>query len=237
MVWVDRDGNEELAGLVESGYLRLSPDGTRVAFTSGGEVWMFDLARRIPSPVTDMGGVTFILWHPDGERVVFTSAISGTWELFITSADGTGTTEQLPVEGAIAFSPEGWTADGRLVLSYQTLDSDGFHIGILSSEDGAIEPFLATPDSEDSLAVSPDGRWIAYESDRDGQYEVYVEKFPERGSRQAISAPGGGRDPIWSLDGTELFYRRYDDAMMAATITETNSILSPGVSHKLFDDI
>jgi hypothetical protein len=139
--------------------------------------------------------------------------------LYSKSADGSGAAEKLPYGEARTLSPEGWSADGRLVVSYQEPNTSGFDIGIMSPGFDAIQPFLKTPTNEDSFTLSRDGHWIAYEGDSTGQYEVYVERFPEGGDRHAISAPEGGEDPVWSYDETELFYRRLKDkAMMTVPI-------------------
>ena len=239
LIWVERDGSEKHVGFADGAPIwpRLSPDGTRAAFLSASDVWVVDLARGTPSRVTNTGDVAFVLWHPDGRRVLFTSAREGERRLFLQSADGTGTAEPMPfaTSGADALSPEGWTSDGRIVVTQQGATTTGFDIGILSASGERVEPFLATRANEDSFTISRDGLWIAYESDSTGQYEVYVERFPGGGERRPISAPEGGEDPVWSQTGTELFYRRLKDkAMMAVPIvtTPTLSVGSPKVLFK-----
>ena len=223
LIWVERDGSEKHVGFADG-----APPGRPVSrwHTRG----VFECERRVggrsgsrtPSRVTAIGGVAFVLWHPDGRRVLFASAREGEMRLFLQSADGTGTAEPLPFAASGALSPEGWTSDGRIVVTQQGPTTTGFDIGILSASGERVEPFLATRANEDSFAISRDGRWIAYESDNTGQYQVYVERFPEGGERRAISAPEGGEDPAWSQTGTELFYRRLKDkAMMAVPIVTT----------------
>ena len=237
LVWVERDGSEKHVGFADGAptWPRLSPDGTRAAFLSASDVWVVDLARGTPSRVTNTGGVAFVVWHPDGRRVLFTSAREGNARLFLQSADGTGTAEPLPFAASGgALSPEGWTSDGRIVVTQQGPTTTGFDIGILSASGERVEPFLATRANEDSFTISRDGRWIAYESDSTGQYEVYVERFPEGGERRAISAPEGGEDPVWSQTGTELFYRRLKDKAMMAVPIVTTPTLSAGSPKMLF---
>ena len=84
--------------------------------------------------------------------------------LFLQSADGTGTAEPLSVAVSGALSPEGWTSDGRIVVTQQSATTTGFDIGIVSASGDRVEPFLSTPANEDSFTISPDGRWIAYEA-------------------------------------------------------------------------
>ena len=119
-------------------------------------------------------------------------------------------------------------------MTQQGPTTTGFDIGILSASGERVEPFLATRANEDSFTISRDGRWIAYESDSTGQYEVYVERFPEGGERRPISAPEGGEDPAWSQTGTELFYRRLKDKAMMAVPIVTTPTLSAGSPKMLF---
>jgi serine/threonine-protein kinase len=238
LMWVERDGREKPVGFVDGSPMwpRLSPDGTRAAFVSANDVWVIDLARGTPSRVTSIGDVAFVLWHPDGRRVLFSAGGGGKMRMFLQSADGTGIAEPLPVAVSGALSPEGWTPDGRIVASIQSATTTGFDIGIVSASGERIEPFLSTPANEDSFTISPDGRWIAYESDSTGQYEVYVERFPEGGDRRAISAPDGGQDPLWSRTGTELFYRRLRGKVATIAVPISSSpTFSAGSPKMLFE--
>lgn len=195
---------------------------------------MIDLARGTASRVTHTGDVAFVLWHPDGRRLLFSRSTEGKMRLFLQSADGTGTAQPLPVAVSGALSPEGWTSDGRIVVTQQSATATGFDIGIVSASGDRVEPFLSTPANEDSFTISPDGRWIAYESDNTGQYEVYVERFPGGGDRRAISAPEGGEDPLWSQTGRELFYRRLKDKAVMAVPISTSPTFSAGPPKMLF---
>jgi hypothetical protein len=93
-----------------------------------------------------------------------------------------------------------------LVLSYQARDTD-FDVSVLSMEgERSLRTLLDSPAAEFSPSISPTGTWIAYVSDETGQNEIHVDHFPDLRGKQTIST-GGGRDPVWSLDGSELFYR------------------------------
>jgi eukaryotic-like serine/threonine-protein kinase len=101
-----------------------------------------------------------------------------------------------------------------------------FDIGVVSLDGTrAWKPLLKTKANEDALAMSPDGRWIAYKADDTGRYEVYVERFPDLGDRRLLST-GGGRSPLWSHDGRELFYRGANDEGMSVPITAGASFKS-----------
>jgi serine/threonine-protein kinase len=235
LTWVERDGRETHVAFADGspGWPRLSPDGTRAAFVAGG-AWVVDLSRGTPSRVTDVGPVTFVFWHPDGRRLLFAAPKDLGMQMYLQSADGTGKAEPFGFTSKIGIvSPEGWTADGRIVASYTT-STNQFDIGILPLSGDAIQPFLNSQSSEDSLTISRDGRWIAYESNRTGQYEVYVERFPEGGDRRAISAPIGGEDPVWSHSGTELFYRRLKDRAMMVVPVTTGAAFTSGPAQMLF---
>jgi hypothetical protein len=82
------------------------------------------------------------------------------------------------------------------------------------SSEASARPFLVTDANETQGVISPDGQWLAYTSDESGQWEVYLDRFPVRGTKLAISS-GGGAQPRWRRDGKELFYLRPDGTMMA----------------------
>ncbi len=241
LVWVDRQGNEMPLDLPEARpYLfpRLSPDGRRLAVTvqdDNTDVWVSELAlgtlRRL---TTDPASDFYPLLTPDGERVVFSSQREGPWGLFSMAWDGTGEAERLMViEDSSIISPYGWSADGALLFEYGAVTAAA-DIGVLPVDgDGTWEPLLATEADERAPAVSPDGRWIAYDSNRTGTREVYVQRFPELGGEQLISR-GGGTYPAWSPDGRELFYQRPGTGLMVAPV-EPGPNLRVGIAETLFD--
>ena len=245
LVWADRQGNETLLNLQETRSYRsprLSPDGTRLAVTVGEQdvnvdVWVSDLAalgtlRRL---TTDPGFDGPPLWTPDGERVVFASEREGSQGLFSMAWDGTGDAERLMIlEDAQNLQPYGWSPDGALLFEYRTTASTSSDIGMLPmDEDGAWEPLLDTDANERAPVISPDGQWIAYMSDRTGDFEIYVERFPELGGEQLISR-GGGNSPVWSQDGRELFYRRFPGELMVMPV-ELGPTVQAGIADTLFD--
>ena len=210
LVWVDRQGNEEFLDVEAAPYERprLSADGTRVAVEIQGDdgtsaVWVADAARGTLLRVTD-APASAPIWTPDGQHLVFASQRDGESGLFRQSADGTGEVEHLAtLENSGRIRAGNWSPDGsRLVVSTR---GNG-NIGVLTMEgEPSWSPLLDSTTTEDNPAISPDGQWIAYESDDTGRTEIYVERFPELGLRQPISTDGG-YDPIWSPDGRELFY-------------------------------
>ena len=236
VVWVDRQGREQpLTSLPDDDYrsVDVSPDGTRLAVEVGdgtlasgigGDVWIHDLARGTRNRLTtDVAEDQSPLWTPDGRHVVFGSSRGGSWGLFRRNADGTGEAERLlpdsDVQRLIAntWSPEGNT----LVFMRSSNNRSDLALVSLGDETAARLP-LESGARGMRAAISPDGNWIAYDSDRTGRSEVYVERFPDPGDRQLVST-NGGQQPLWSPDGRELFYlgpeRLEPDRLMVVPVT------------------
>ena len=245
LVWVNREGREEPLELDPGLYIwaRVSPDGTRVAVEMLGpagraEVWTADVARGTlsiltPDPAVDRAP----LWTPDGERVVFRSVREGLAGAFWKAADGRGTVEPLLTdEDARQLTPNAWSLDGSELLVDYLAPNTGRDIGVLSMDgERSWRPLLDSVAMERGAALSPDGAWIAYDSDVTGQNEVYVERFPDLGSKQQIST-GGGRHAVWSLDGSELFYRDLSGSRMMVVPIDTEPTLTLGTATVLFEE-
>jgi len=152
------------------------------------------------------------------------------------NADGTGGVERLTTEDDGAFlKPYAWAPDGTMLLYSGGSGSTGSDILFLSMS-GEREPevLIRTEFGESQPAVSPDGRWFAYMSRLSGQPEVYVERFPDLGDRKLVST-GGGSLPLWSSDGSELFYLNRDsDALMVVSI-DSEAELTIGTPEVLFE--
>ena len=216
IVWLDSDGQQMPVPGLESGRyqsVRMAPDGSRLALVlrtgsaEAADVWIYDLeSARVSRLTNDPGASTSNpVWMPGGDRVVFGSNRDGPWGLFQMNADGTGEPQRLMTDDeALRLLPRDWSPDGdRLLFTGVYPGTDG-DIGLLSlAEEPTIERPLQEASDERHLALSPDGRWLAYSSDCSGQFEVYVERFPEFASRQIVSTDGGIM-PRWSPDGREL---------------------------------
>ena len=224
---VDRDGGTETLEVPARYYVgpRLSPDGTRLAVEvtseDGSAIFVYDLSgstamRRLTQ--TSEGSNRFPLWTPDGERVTFTSDRDGLPGIYWQSADGTDVAESLFLaEEDTSLLPTGWSPDGRtLAFAQGRTPLFGLDGGIwtLSLDGGAeAEPilFYDDPDSAQLGATfSPDGNWIAYRSGEAGSNDdVYVQPFPPTGRTYRVTeAPVNHFGPLWSADGTELFYQQ-----------------------------
>lgn len=240
VVWVDRaGGSTRPEGNVE-GYLTpsLSPDGrhavvTRIVGAGREELWLHDLENGTAAQLSAASVINNLpVWSPDGKRVLFNSLRSPPG-LYDVSADLSGTSELLHPRGEHILVPGSFSADGR-VLAYTELNSRTLgDLWTLSLADGSVTPLLQSPANERSPAFSPDGRWLAFASDESGIDQVYVQAYPGPGPPMRVSVDGG-REPVWSKDGRELFYR-HGGAMMAAPVRTEGPFVS-GEPVRLFDD-
>ncbi len=229
LVWVDRQGREEEVKAPPHPYLhpRLSPDGSRLAVdivADGRDVWLWEFSRGTLSPFTfDPTADAQPLWTPDGKRLIFTSDRTGTTSLFWQAADSSGTPERLTEgNGRIAYTI---SPDGRRLVLRATDRTGGSDLAMLDLGDGsrvpapsAGEPLLQTPFLEYNAAISPDGRWLAYQSTRSGESEVVVRRFPDVTAGEWPVSTAGGREPVWSRDSRELFYRTPTGAVMGVAV-------------------
>jgi eukaryotic-like serine/threonine-protein kinase len=241
LAWVDRRGHVTSLGApgMNYAYPRISPDGTRVAIDvmdpADRDIWMWDIGRRTLERFTkDPTGNPIVTWSPDGSHLVFGSERSGVSNAYRQASDGSGEPERLLASEALQM-PISYTPDGRLLVS---VDVKGQQRDIyLMTLDGArkSEPLIHSPANELWAEVSPNGRWLVYDSDESGQFEVYVRPFPDtyRGSRWQISA-AGGRQPVWSRNGRELFYRDFSGALMSVPLAAGPNF-SPGRPVRLFE--
>jgi serine/threonine-protein kinase len=249
LTWVDRNGSEKPLPLPTRRYgsARVSPDGRRIVASvrDAGpfpEMWVSDLDRpawsRIATPEHD-GGDWFPLWTLDGRRLVFAIYGASAPGLFWTLADGTGKVEPvLTIPDNSFIDPRTWTPDGKsLLFTYGAPAEPRTGLVNLESQTADARRFQPLIDRDGGVlagAVSPDGKWIVTETIDSGVNGVYIERFPESADRQRISGESGGRNPVWSPDGREVFYRsQKDGAMMAATI-RTAPTLSIGIPRALF---
>jgi hypothetical protein len=237
LVWADSAGRQETVPLEPGAYTnpRISPDGTRVALDDLGgasrDVWILDLERSAATRLTTSGAEDALpLWSADGTRVFFSSNRGGSTDIYSQAADG-ASDARLELGGAPVHFANSVTPDGtRLILYEDFRDLKALVIGT-----GALEPVLTSNFDERLGEVSPDGRWIAYESNESGErIEIFVRPFPNVADRREKASIAGGRFPRWGNSGNELYYVALDGAMMAAAI-ETVPSFRVGAVTKLFD--
>ena len=242
LVWVSLDGQEEALDAEPANYetVRVSPDGSRLALDRDGDIWTYDTTRGTFDRVTTDAASDYApVWTRDGARLIFGSERGGSDELFWTLADGTGTPERIASsEGNVLLTqPEAVTPDGTtLLFSLAHSGTDPtVDIGIVSLEDDGTADLLIEDEFITAApAVSPDGRWITYDSNLSGRVEVYVQRFPGLGDRRRLSRTGG-RLPRWSPDGRELFYQSLDGRQVLSMPVTTEPTLSVGEAEILFE--
>ncbi len=235
LVWVDRDGREETLAAEPRAYRqpRISPDGGRVAVVLRDpeqDIWIWDFARETLTPLTFAPRSDFYpVWTPDGRRVAFASNRDGKFNLFWKAADGTGTVERLTESENLQF-PYAFTPDGRQLV-FSEFGEQSVTLGVLSLE-GSSEPLLENEFDEQNGEISPDGLWLAYQSNASGQDEIYVRPFPNVDDGRWPISSGGGTRPLWARDGQELFYLAAG-AMMAVDV-QTEPSFAPGNAEEVF---
>jgi serine/threonine-protein kinase len=209
VVWVDLDGTIEVIDPSWVGNFRtlaISPDASRLAIsvlTSGEEqLWVKDLPRGPITKLTFEGSLNYRpAWLPDGEIVSFTSDRGGATTIMKKRADGSVPAEAvLKLTGATPQEAV-WGPRGDWMVFRQT-PRDIFAL----SPTGDTIPVVVTPFEERGPALSPDGRWVAYQSDESGRFEVYVRPFPNSRSGKWQISTDGGVVPRWAPDGSALYY-------------------------------
>ena len=230
--WVGRDGSEEVldptnfVGAFEAP--RVSPDGRRVAVQNtpegGGapQIWIYDLDQETFSPLTFAGTNTRPFWSPDGAEVGFLSDRDGERAVYARAWDRSGEARLLRAGSGAPIFEALWTPDARwLVYEAQTPggpENGGDLYYAAPHPDSAAVTILNTPFHEAVPSVSPDGRWLAYQSDESGQNEVYVRPFPGPGGVSPVSVDGGTA-PVWAHNGREIAYQSLaDNSWVVATV-------------------
>ncbi len=233
---VDRAGRETAFDLDARpwSWPRLSPDGSRVALqvNDGGnaDIVVVDLRRNTTLRLTfDPGPDSGPIWSPDGRWVYFRSDVNGPG-IYRKPSDGSGAVEKMTaVEGGGAASA--FTPDGTRLLFSKTTAATGRDIWMLDIAAGSTTPLLAGPGSEGTLSISPNGRWLAYTHETEGQ--ILVRPFPNVADGQWQVARGA-KWPLWSKDGRELFYQA-DQAMFAAPVDTAGAVFQFGSGRKLWE--
>jgi Tol biopolymer transport system component len=244
VVWMDASG-KQLGTVGEPGLIwevRLSPDGKTLVETVGdlhsknNDLWVVDLVRGVRTRFTFNPALhAFPAWSPDGAKIAFSSTRSGDFNIYLESANGTGTAEPLVEDNGVKRVRD-WSRDGRYI-AYDRLSlhgETGWAIWILPLfGDKKPFPFLQSQFNEQVPSFSPDGKWLAYDSNESGRVEVYVVPFPQGNGKWQVSTSGGS-DPLWRQDGKELFYLSPENRLTAVAIQEKSGSLEIGNPQALF---
>ncbi len=239
VAWVDRSGKVEPLALKERDFqsVVLSPDGRQaiVQIEEGtGGLWICDLARATLTPFATSGGSSQApVWTPDGKRVIYRGTRAGFRNLFWKAADGTGKEERLTEKADVVQTPTSVSPDGRWLVFDENTTAGGEIWRMALERTGSVEaeaPMILA-DGRDGQ-ISPDGKWMAYISLVTGRDEIFVQPFPGPGPRKPISTDGG-KSPLWSPDGKELFFVTPEQLLVVdITTTPDFSASAPRILHE-----
>jgi len=241
VVWFSRSGEMQPLALAVGQYrvLRFSPDGRRVAIAAGagggrgGDVTVFDPASGAVSRLTFDGRSWSPIWTRDSKSVTFlTLTPSGAEEFRQRPADGS--TDAVTIahfDRAKARAPVAWMPDGSLLFWEDGGAGSAGNLLYLPPGGGEERPFANSPAIEIQPSVSPDGKFVAYAFDGNGQAEIDVQPFPPTGAKWQVT--DNASLPLWSRSGNELFFVD-SSSLYAAPVTTTGTFAS-GTPHKLFD--
>ena len=225
--------------------IAVSPDGTRLAVNVaeeiGEDIWVKQLDGGPVSRVTFHDAQdSRPRWTPDGQSLMFISQRAGAMDLYVKPADGTGSAEILldldPDINEGVWSPDGTWLVIRTGGLASGVEGDRDIWGIRPGIDSVPLPLVADEWDEKALALSPDGKWLAYESNESGTEEVYVRPFPDTEAGKWQVSTNGGTGPVWAHSGRELFYVKPPPGgrtMMVAAV-ETEPTFSVGERRALF---
>jgi Tol biopolymer transport system component len=255
--WFDRTGKslDKIAEPAEYNTVTLSPDGKKIAFdvyqSQNMDIWLYDISRGLHIRFTfDPFADGYPVWSPDGSRILFNSDRRGHLDLFQKTTGGAGV-EEILLESIKEKFPIAWSHDGKFI-AYADYDIKNVgDIWILPLDPkwagGDRKPFafLQTEFEEYSAQFSPDMRWISYESNESGNWELYVCPFIGEDGQPAInqtrkwqvSTNGASTTNInkWNQNGKELFYQSNDNKLMAAEINASGSTFEVGAVRPLFE--
>ena len=227
--WRDRAGKllETIGQPVEARGGNLSPDGSWVAYPAGpgigqSDIWVLELARGLSRQVT-FSNATTPRWSPDGKHLYYDNPGG----IHQKAADGSGE-EELLMKGGLGDFVQSVSPDGKFLLY-----GNGDIMTLPLTGEAKPQAYLQTKYEKRNAAFSPDGRWVAYNSDVSGRDEIWVQGFPERRGKWMVSAEGG-RTPAWRADGKELYWVGLDRTLMAASVELQAAGVRVGRTEALF---
>jgi eukaryotic-like serine/threonine-protein kinase len=228
LVWIDQSGASvpALNGLRDYRFVRLSPDGKRAALGIDAgvkvDLWILDFASGTLTPITDDGSVRNPVWSSDGRRILYVSTKAGRSAFWWTGADGSTAPVKIGSAKYNAWNID-LAPDGNNVV-YNGIYNGTFNIRTYSLDSSHSETeIVASPNAtETNGKFSPDGKWLAYQSNESGRMETYVRTYPGNSDRVQISVNGGAK-PTWSHDGSRIFYWE-QQRMIVATLAKEPSL-------------
>ena len=232
LFWFDRTGKQVGAAAAAGAFadIELSLDDKYVVFEAGspGDIWALNIESNVTTRVTsDPSRDADPIWSPDGKTIAFRGDRAG-GHLYSRAFGAVGE-DKLLMRSEARESPDAWSRDGHYLV--YAVSNDLWALPM----PGETKPIriTETPFEESNSQISPDGRWIAYQSNEPGRLEVYIQSFPEPGLKQQVSTAGGAV-PRWSRDGKELFYISPDEMLMAVPLKASGVSVSVGPPVPLF---
>jgi eukaryotic-like serine/threonine-protein kinase len=236
LTWVDRQGLQ-LSTVGPPGEYRhpsLSPNKEQVLLAridpqvEQPDIWQFDLRRETLTRLTSSSsGARVPIWAPDGNSVAYLRPDG------FRRLTGGGKEESLLEVKLNIPSALDWSSDGKFIVYRKIGEQTGSDLGVLSLSNRQTHDYLVTQFDEFWAKLSPDGHWLAYQSNESGRTEIYVQSFPEPGRKVTVSQ-GGGTFPRWRADGRELYYVGAGDKLMAVPVT-TGANFTVGAPVALFE--
>jgi serine/threonine protein kinase len=247
LAWVDRSGREESIEAPPRAYgpPRLAPNGEQIAVSfpdqGDSEIWILDLARSTSRRLTfspRMDGLP--MWSPDGRRIVFMSARSGALNWYSVAADGSGAVERVTTSPTHEW-PASISPGGDRVFGFDIAPTSTRRVITATLTGPADSGFSAAPQRVQGLfrgvfpEISPNGRYLAYQSEESGQDEIYVRPFPQVDHGRWQISTGGGTRAAWSRNGRELFYLDATNTLHAVPADTTARTFVVGKPMKVFE--
>jgi Tol biopolymer transport system component/tRNA A-37 threonylcarbamoyl transferase component Bud32 len=233
---IDRSGKIDFLKLPAAAYLypRFSPDDKQLAveIDNGNDaaIWIYDMSGGSALRRLTFGGRNRVpVWSSDGQRIAFQSDRDGDLAIFSQRADGAGSAERLTKpESDTGHVPDSWSSKGDLVFT--ATKGPEARLWTYSARNRTSEPFDSVRSSRQPInaAFSPNGQWVAYQANENGTSAVYVQPFPATGSRFQASVDAPQDDPhhpLWSRDGTELFYVAGPNRFAVTSVTERSGLV------------
>ena len=244
IVWVDRKGNEQPLKVPLRPYAaaRLSPDETQIALEirdQDNDIWIWDIARETLRKLTDGPALDFSpLWTPDSRQVVYASQRGGPSNLYVQSADGRGAPRRLSKSDRYQWA-NAITSDGGQLVGHEFGAATSFDLFVLplaqalggingdpsgGADDGlAGNALVREPLAQSTAQISPNGRYLAYQSNEAGRFQIYVRPFPDVTAGKWQVSEHGGTRPAWGANGRELFYVDGAQALVAVRVETAGS--------------
>jgi eukaryotic-like serine/threonine-protein kinase len=239
LVLYDRDG--KVIGIVGERAIynspKFSPDGGKIVVdifdnkTRANNIWVYDIQRGARTQITfDALNASDPIWSPDGQFIIYSKSKGRIENLNMKPSTGAGS-EQILHQSTHQMIPTSWSPDGKYLTYFNRGEYDLWVLPFEVAEEPI--PFLQSPAVLGSPALSPDGKWIAYDSNESGRSEIYVRPFPGPGGKWQISSAGGTR-PRWRNDGREIFYFDYEGTIKSAEVSMKESTIEIESDRPLF---